>query len=488
MKRLITLSLGIIFILCEPVLGQGWTKTYGGSSYEMGYSVQQTTDNGYIITGVTTYENSSEDVWLIKTDANGDSLWTKTFGDSATDRGYSVQQTTDGGYIITGYTESYGNGSDDVWLIKTDSNGDSLWTKTFGGSDNDQGISGQQTSDGGYIISGYTGSENGWNDVWLIKTDSNGDSLWTKTFGGNFNEVASSVQQTTDAGYIISGYTDSYGNGSDDVWLIKTDSNGDSLWTKTFGGGLHDRGSSVQQTTDGGYIITGYTQSFGNGNVSDADTWLIRTDENGDSLWTKTFGGSDNDQGQSGQQTSDGGYIISGYTKSYGNGSYDVWLIKTDSNGDSLWTKTFGGSYIEQSYSVQETVDGGYIITGYTQSFGNGNYDVWLIKTDSEGYLSTQTAIELPIKFTLYQSYPNPFNPKTTINYDLLENSLVNITIYDMMGRVVNTLINGSQTAGYKSIQWNATNDEGKPASAGLYLYTIQAGKFRQTKKMLLLK
>jgi len=381
----------ILFILLLTIpfigFGQGWEKTFGGNDEEDGKSVQQTTDGGYIICGKTqSFGNGDGDVYLIKTDGNGIEQWNNTFGGTSWEMGRSVQQTSDGGYIICGETLSSGIDMD-VYLIKTNGNGIEQWNKTFGGTSFDFGNSVQQTTDGGYVITGSTESF-GNRGVYLIKTDVNGDSLWTKTFfgGGMDQDQGHSVQQTNDGGYIISGITYSFGNGDGDDYLIKTDGNGDSLWTKTFGGTGRDKGSSVQQTNDGGYIITGSTESFGNG---EEDVYLIKTDGNGDSLWTKTFGGTGRDKGSSVQQTSDGGYIITGSTESFGNGEEDVYLIKTDVNGDSLWTKTFGGSDEDEGHSVQQTSDGGYIISGRTYSFGNGEGDVYLIKTDSQGNVTS---------------------------------------------------------------------------------------------------
>ena len=216
---------------------------------------------------------------------------------------------------------------------------------------------------------------------------------WEQTYGGIDHDWGTSGKQTSDGGYIITGSTSSFGNGSNDVWLIKTDSQGDSIWTKTFGG-THQKGKSVQQTTDGGYIICGTREDI----PEIGDVYLIKTDSQGDSIWTKTFGGVENDEGYSVQQTTDGGYIITGETNSFGNGESDVWLVKTDSQGDSLWTKTFGGNEQDGGSSVQQTIDGGYVIIGYTDDpFVNGGVeDLFVIKTDGNGNITSTFEIPLP--------------------------------------------------------------------------------------------
>tara|TARA_B100001142_G_scaffold81844_1_gene82840 strand:+ start:370 stop:1683 length:1314 start_codon:yes stop_codon:yes gene_type:complete len=385
MKKLLFI---ILFTIPFIGFGQGWEKTFGGNTRDIGKSVQQTTDGGYIILGSKGYPNS--DFWLIKTDQNGYLQWDQTFGSSSyDDEPYSVKQTNDGGYILTGRTRSFGGGtSDKIWLIKTDGNGVQQWDKLFyGGVGWSWGRDVQQTNDGGYIISGYTGSIGG-EDVWLIKTDSQGNTLWDKTYTGeNIQNHCYSVQQTTDGGYIMIGYTNTSMSGQK-VWLIKTDLIGDTLWTNKFDG---EFGRDVEQTTDGGYIIVGTKMS---GYCQ--DLMLIKTNGNGTLLWEKFYNlGGGPELGNSVQQTTDGGYIMVGIKGPSCSGDsismgldYDLWLVKTDSQGDTIWTKTYGSLLNDYGVSVQQTNDGGYIMTGikgYVFNSSSPGGDVWLIKTNSQG-------------------------------------------------------------------------------------------------------
>ena len=257
------------------------------------------------------------------------------------------------------------------------------FAKTYGGTDLNWAYSVQQTSDGGYIVAGETWSfgAGGW-DIFLINTDANGNIIWAKTYGGTDWDKASSVQQTSDGGYIVAGWTESFGAGWADIFLIKTDTNGNIIWAKTYGGTSRDVASSVQQTSDGGYIVAGWTDSWGG-------ILLIKTDANGNVMWAKTYGGTYNDRASSVQQTSDGGYIVAGWTRSFGAGDYDVFLIKTDASGNIIWAKTYGGTYSDHAYSVQQTSDGGYIVAGRTSSFGAGGGNFFLIKTDANGNIGS---------------------------------------------------------------------------------------------------
>ena len=391
----------------SPPPEEEWSKTFGGPTDDMAKSVQQTADGGYILAGVTwTGGNAPSDVWLMKTDSCGKVLWNRTFGGTARDKAKSVQQTLGGGYIFAGST--YATGDYDVWLVKTNSNGSEQWNKTFGDTDISSAAAAvQQTTGGGYILAGGMGSyATGDYDVLLIKTDSNGNEEWNKTFGGTSRDFAYCIKQTTDGGYILAGETYSYGAGQSDFWLVKTNSNGSEQWNKTFGGTAFDRAYSVQQTTDGGYILAGGMGEYG---PCICDIWLVKTDSSGNEQWNKTFGDTDiNSAAEAVQQTTDGGYILAGGSGSIvpggGTGSAelfgndcDVWLVKTDSNGNEEWIKTFSGTSGDYAHCVQQTADGGYILAGGTRSYASDDYDVWLIKVKGEPAEPTGELTEQPV-------------------------------------------------------------------------------------------
>lgn len=335
-----------------------WEKTYGSPFAGSGYYVQQTSDGGFIATGVLFITGGTDpELFLIKTDVGGNLQWSQTYGGATPfDCGYCVQETSDGGYIITGVYHGYG-----LWLIKTDGNGNQQWNKVFTSLSFDSSYCVQQTADGGYVIVGGFTYAPGPPDVWVIKTDSFGNQIWDKKIGGGNSEYGHCIRQTMDGGYIVVGYTSSFGAGQEDVYLVKLDGSGNPVWSQTFGGVNDDRGNSVRQTTDGGYIIAGNTKSSGAGQ---SDVYLIKTDSGGNPVWSQTFGGGNDDEGKSVRQTSDTGFIIAGTTNSYGSGNSDIYLIKTDSTGTKLWDDTFGGTGFDFGECSDETADGGFIITG----------------------------------------------------------------------------------------------------------------------------
>jgi len=368
-----------------PIL---WQTNIGGSDWEYGESVQQTTDGGYIFAGHT-FSNSTfdYDIVLTKTHPDGTIHWQKFFGGDDWDLAYSVKQTSDGGYIVTGYTYSYGNGESDVYLLKVSSNGKQLWDKYFGGAFWDEGYSVQETFDGGFIVVGLTYSFGaGEYDVYVVKTRANGGLEFEQTFGGIGDDHAWSVQQTSDFGYIIAGYTESFGAGMRDIYVIKLDPGTELQWQKTYDGTNDDVGYSIQQTADGGYIITGFVSYWcpylG---TYQKDIALIKTDMFGNEQWSKTYPGSadfcsGDDIGYCAKQTSDGGYIITGETRSYGQGIADIYLIKTDPNGEMEWQKVMGDIEWDYATSVQQTSDDGFIVAGTTYSTVSMGYDKYLAK------------------------------------------------------------------------------------------------------------
>ncbi|TFB09581.1 T9SS type A sorting domain-containing protein [Candidatus Marinimicrobia bacterium MT.SAG.3] len=360
-----------------------WSKTFGGNGYDPGFSVTQTHDGGYILAGSTgSFGAGESDCYIIRTDKDGNEIWSNVYGGIGADECYSIFQSDDRGFIATGRSMSFGNGLDDYWVLKYDENGNIIWSNTWGGTDSDVGIKMALTKDGGFIVIGWTIFESGgsW-DLGLVKFNSEGNVEWYKIIDANDDSTYSGhdfgydVQQTEDEGYIIVGSTDT-DTGFTDAWIVKTDFEGNVQWNKTYGYSYNEETYSVDQTIDNGYIIVGKSGSFVN---YDGDLWILKIDENGNQVWDKTYTSGSSSEGRSVQQTMDGGFIIVGWNRLPGKGN-DFWILKTNVEGDTLWTRSYGGSGFDSGYDIEQTPDQGFIVTGDTRSYGNGGSDIWLIK------------------------------------------------------------------------------------------------------------
>jgi len=389
MRLKIAIVIAVLSLALSPALALAstWAGSSGGDFSDIAYSIHETIDGGFIVAGYTdSFGAGDYDCWVLKLDANGSSVWQKTYGGSDYDAAFSIQKTSDSGFIVVGTTYSFGSGESDCWVLKLDSTGSVVWQKAYGGNGWDGANSVQETLDGGFIVAGWTDSfGSGGNACWVLKLDSTGNVVWQKAYGGSYDDSATSIQETLDGGFIVAGYTNSFGSGSYDFWVLKLDSTGNVVWQKACGGTDYDSATSIQETSNGGFIVAGSTESFGTGS---RDFWVLKLDSTGNVVWQKAYGGSAVDSATSIQETLDGGFIVAGYTQSFGAGEEDFWVLKLDSTGNVVWQKACGGTDYDIAYSIQETSDSGFIVAGTTYSFGAGISDYWVLKLNANGNIS----------------------------------------------------------------------------------------------------
>jgi len=372
----------------EIKMGCSWflfNNTFGDASYDYGRSLIELNDGGYLIAGNTSLLGDNySNALLIKIDHTGKEKWKRDYTFSSVDRLNMVKELQDGSLIAAGFTMSSTNYSKDILVIKTDAQGNLEWQRSYGDTQDETANSIDISSDGGLIISGEVINENtGFSLCYLIKIDDEGELAWSNTFGGSLNDNGHSVISTNDAGFAITGMTRSLGDSNGDMWLIKVNANGQMEWERTYGGDYTEYGRTIQQTVDGGYIIIGQTESFALGYN---DAYLIKTDAQGNEMWSQTFGGQGTDQGRQVVSTLDEGYLISGYTDSFGTlGGFNFWLVKANSLGELEWQRFYGEQGDDRGLSGIQTSDGGYAIAGYTNSGTSSASDILFIKTDNNG-------------------------------------------------------------------------------------------------------
>ncbi len=465
-----------------------WQKSLGGTGTDEARSVYQTSDGGSIIAGNSNSTNGdvvgnhgSYDYWLVKMDAAGVVQWKKAYGGTASDKGYAVIQLSTGGYVVVGNAASNdgdvtGNhGSSDYWIVRLNASGTILWQKSLGGTSTDIARGVIQTLDGKLMVIGYSRSSNGdvtgahgGYDFWLTKLDTSGNLLWQKTYGGTKDELAYTVKQAADSSLLIVGYTlsndgDISGlnhSAKNDIWVVKTDKTGTVLWQKTLGGTSNDYSNSFIQTSDKGYLIIGYTESFNGdvyGNYGQDDLWVIKLDSAGTIQWQQTYGGTDNDRANYAAETNDGGFVVSGHSESndidlnqnYGN--KDFWMLKLNAVGGLEWKKSVGGNLEDNSYSVAQSSDGGILAVGISASttndvtLNNGGDDFWIVKLSN-------LSVSAPKKSDVWFS-------GTTRNIKWKSNGSSALKIeYSINGGTLYSTVVASTPAGTSQYAWNIPN------------------------------
>ncbi|MDP8239340.1 MAG: hypothetical protein P9X24_09645, partial [Candidatus Hatepunaea meridiana] len=385
-KPLITLIGYFLLIASLAVYAQPalqWHQAYGGESRESCWDLIQTEEGGYLLGGRTyIYDDSRDNFFCVKTDERGREIWTYNEGGEESDGCIAVLQIDGEFYLLAGYTFVSFDEGYNGWLIKLDEDGEEVWSRTY----NDNGLvffsSLIQSGDGNLVLSGYTS-----NDAALLKMDEDGEVIWSRTYGGDASDAFSSVIQTNDDGYAAAGETRSFDVQGVDAYFVKTDEEGEEEWYLTFGDEIRDSFSSIIQTEDGGYALGG-SINVEPGINTNPDFVLVRTDSEGEILWTRTYGGRRPEYFDDMLQTLDGGFILAGTTFSFGAGSDDFYLVRINSTGDELWSNTYGGRHAERVLgAIIQTEDLGYAIGGSSSSYnedGRNLEDFWLVKTGPE--------------------------------------------------------------------------------------------------------
>jgi hypothetical protein len=465
-----------------------WSKHFGGPYNEKGASCRTTTDSSVVLLGSTySYGAGDWDIYLLKLNNIGDTVWTRTYGGDSTEYGYDMQVTPDRGFIVVGCTRSSGAGRKDVYLLKLDSLGLLEWSKTFGGSGDDEGLSVRRTFDGGYIVCGTTNSfGHGYTDVYLLKIDASGNLVWSKTYGGAGGDTGSAVRQAPDSGFIIIGTTGSFGTGYSSIYAVRADKNGDSVWATTYGGARADLGYTVENTSDGGFIFGGATVPTGAGYY---DAYLVKTDPTGFVEWENSFGGDKEDMALSILELASGDFIVAGKTDSY-NAYSKAYLFAVNPIGNMIWSRYYGGDKSDFGQAVIKDPSNDYYMLGYSFSYSTGGSDMYLLKIKGDQATDVNEPLpqELPDGFEIAQNYPNPFNYSTQIEYSIPVRSNVTLTVYNILGQMVSEFRADALPAGSYRYEWDGTSENGSPVASGVYLYRFQAGRFSETKKMVLLK
>ena len=450
-----------------------WTRTFGAAGSDGALCVRQTWDGGFIAAGSTSSFGVWGDAWLIRINAQGDSIWSRNYGGLDEDVANSVLQTADSGLVFAGYTRTSPAGCDG-WLVRTNAAGDTLWTRRLVHNHNEMLTSVQPTEDGGYVLTGYLRAPaSGYYDGWLIRTNAAGDTLWTRTFGGVYEDCFYEACETFDGGFVAAGY----GGSNRCFWLVKTNGNGDCLWSRTFCAPSSAAvARSLQQTADSGFVIAGWGDVRSTGTF---DFWLIKTDASGDSLWSRVYGGNADDFAYCVRTTRDGGFVLCGGT-GYGTPS-GIRVIRTNAAGDSLWGLAF--DEIEgHARCVEVTTDGGYILAGYATPIGSANSDLWLMRLALDVSSAGNSCSLHPSSFIL-SVFPNPFNPVTEIAYDLAKAGRVSLRVFDLLGREVAVLKDGFAEAGSHRITF-----DGGELSSGIYICRLQAGTRAESRKLVLIR